>query len=329
MSNLDSLLSSLLKDASSEELNTPLVSSDDVHSHKRGNNGHIYVGCLALWLLEREALVFGMHIKQQHKKMVDDVMKINPGAMSEKYLDGEIWMDDVGENLKAFVADYVRNDALYPADFEEITIVKAGKNIGDFIPDDKETYKIVANIINQRYALYASGDARWKFVESKYVELELEEWERSEAGWLNAMSQLNIINPVSEQGRRQDLNKFWALVDHSAEIASEKVASVLVAQTGKDLGDGVWESVRNSLANFPFEVAINAIFKDAMRLNKIGSLSEILSPWGNLDKDQVIELSVIFDSLDNDRKLAILSAIREGVRNREDWAREWDEVLSH
>lgn len=34
MSNLDSLLSSLLKDASSEELNTPLVSSGDVHSHK-------------------------------------------------------------------------------------------------------------------------------------------------------------------------------------------------------------------------------------------------------------------------------------------------------
>lgn len=80
---------------------------------------------------------------------------------------------------------------------------------------------------------------------------------------------------------------------------------------------------------FLFLVAIRSIFADAVCLDEIGALGDILGPWRNLSDHQVAELCEIFDMLDDARKTAVLSAVENGGYHCEGWAEEWDGILSN
>ncbi|CAN7211627.1 hypothetical protein [Acidovorax sp. LjRoot194] len=324
MSDLDDILSQLQENWREEVAEKPLLNPDDFGDDFR-SAAEVLLGCAIKWLLLNRALtaekVASISIE------CDELMGKSCASCSKDFFPMGIFSDDVAVDVRAFAIAYFGSGGSYSDDFFRRNVIDANRLDMYSIPDDLMTYRRTDEFISSRFEEFQRGI----FCKSPghYKKIELNPAEKTEAGWLDAIAGIELINPKTERSRLDDLNKFWALVDCASEIATENVASTLVAQAGAELGDGVWESVRNSLAAFPFLVAIRSIFADAVRLDEIGALGDILGPWRNLSDHQVAELCEIFDTLDDARKTAVLSAVENGVSNCEGWAEEWDGILSN
>lgn len=319
MANLDELIDSLLGAASSDLEALPLISSNMFPQF-----GEIYVGCYAKWLHEKKYLT-GSRVQRKTPLTISE----NPSTFSREAVNGVIFAKDIDEEAKDFSIDYIRNNNLFLDDFVEVNINRKNKNIEDQIPDNNETYKSIAEIISWRFNLYNHHDVSWLDKSAHYSEIELNGFEKTEEGWIDAIARLHLSNPKSEAKRLADLNKLWALIDYSPNVGTEQVLEKIMALCYQDLGEGGFESVRNAIADFPFTLAIRSIFMPSVQLEQKGRLDQLLSNWSELNDDQATELENEFDKLNPQQKGAIFSSIRAGLRNADAWAWRWDDILSN
>ena len=319
MSNLDDLINSFLGAAKSDLDALPLISSATFP-----HSGEIYVGCYAKWLYEKGYLT-GPRV--QSKIPLD--AQLNPSSFSEKVVDGVIFSRNIDKKAQSFSEEYVRNKNLFLDDFVEINITRKNKKIGDFVPDDNETYQSIARIISSRFDLYILHDERWEISGNHYSEVELSPVEKTERGWLDAINRLHPPTQIPEAKRRTELNKLWALIDYAPNIGTEQVLEKIIALCHQDLGEGVFESIRNTVGDFPFTLAIRSIFMHSMQLEQEDRLGQLLSNWSEINNDQAETIENEFDKLNSQQKTAIFSSIRAGLRNADAWARSWDDILSN
>ena len=318
MTNLDELLGSLLNTANSELESLPLISADTFPEF-----GDIYVGCYAKWLFDN-----GYLVQSETLQSSGSILRSSPSSFSRNILEGKLFAKDINIEAREFSVEYIRNNNLFLDDFSEVNIVRKNKSIGDTIPDDEATYKSIAELISRRFELYKRHDVGWAVKSAHYYEVDLSDTEKTEMGWIDSLSQLQLTASTSEKNRLASLNKMWALIDFSPNIGTEKILFKLLDLTRIDLGDGVLESIRNAIGDFSFSMAIRGIFNDSVRLEQSGLLGQLLSKWSELNNQQAIELDNEFDQLTSEQKSAVLSAVRIGLRNADAWARRWDSDLS-
>lgn len=323
MSNLDDLLSSYRGILIKEFSDKPFLTASDFKGELRAA-GHVFVGCTIKWL----AMVDGLEEKALKSIKSTGNIKGNSCAYFSEVRPDGLFPLDVKERMRSFCVAYFGPAGAYGRDYFDVNVVERNRSSLIDVPDSNETFQETALFLEKRFAEFERGEREFLAFKARNREYSLSALEQTKEGWLSAMSKTTFERQLSEKSRLSNLNKFWALVDYSPEIATKEVASVVVALGSKELPDGLLESVRNAIADFPFSLAIESIFADTHQLSAADRLGEFLSSWSELDETQTQVLQVSFESLHSDQKALILAAVREGVRQREGWAREWNRVIS-
>lgn len=323
MSNLDDLLSSYRGILSQEFSDKPLLTASDFKGELR-TAGHLFVGCAIKWL------AMGDRLEEQTLKSIESAGSIKGKScayFSEMLSDG-LRSQDVKPHMRSFCTAYFGLGGAYGRDYFYVNVTERNRSSMIDVPDNNETFQETALFLEKRLAEFERGERDFPALNVRNDEHSLTESEQTQEGWLSAMSKITFEGQLSEKSRQENLKKFWALVDYSPEIGTKDVALVVVALGSKELPDGLLESVRNAIADFPIALAIESIFSDAHRLSAAGRLGEFLSSWHELDEPQARVLQDSFESLHFDQKATILATVREGIRQREGWAREWNRILS-
>jgi hypothetical protein len=270
--------------------------------------------------VRREAL------RSQHPRIATKT----PAQFSREALNQEFFANDLSEKLEKFVEKYVRATSAYSADFTRVNVVDKSRVDMFDVPDEIAVYEVTKTVIESRFLAFSQGDPNWAAVEPIYNSTQLIEEEKTIDGWVTAFSETLDAGALSEKSRRENLNKFWALVDYSPNLNSSLVPKMLIKSFRTDADSSVQESVLNALREIEFSLALKVIISDAPRLHAEGRwLESLLGLWGDSipDKDvQEFERQLISSS--DTAKKALRLACADGLRNRARWALIADVALN-
>ncbi len=315
MSELDDLLRALTAAARPELDALPLLSAPVF-----GPNGPILVGIYVRWLLAQDALV-----RRADAPCLPSLPSLT--WLSNQLVAGELMLTDIAAPAQAFSTAYLRDTGRYMDDVVQVCLVQRARHVTDVLPDNNATYRAVATVIDRRWALFTGGADAWQGLAKPAAPAPLTAADRTPDGWLRAMAQLRLTDPVSEQARRRDLARFWALVDAAPDTADTRVLDRLVACADEDLGDGVMEAVYLAVAAFPFADALRALVGRCRPGTAPQRLGAFVDYWPVLDPVSAAELRRQWAGSNAAQQAQIQAAVRAGLDAGEDWAAQWRDAL--
>ena len=333
MIDLDALLNSYKDVVDAHLANEPLLNAETYRSpdfvHQTNDTGHIYVGCVGKWLLAKGALVRVLGDGTLSRFDSRTAHALSAKMVSIQSLEGKLSVDNVAEQMRPFVVAYVRDSNAYSSDYIEINVVAKLKRDMSEVADDTETYSKTSAAIDHRFQAYASGNPDWAKTAVNYEKTELTDLERQPSGWVEAFNKSAQYGALPEKFRRVELNRFWALVDYSPEIANRDVVAQLLSTFNKSADTSVQQSVFNALAAMPFALVMTEVFSTATTLEKSGWLADILGSWhADFNEEQTAVIKEVLATASVDSRDAIYRAARLPDYQRSKWALQIQQLSS-
>ena len=190
MDDLDSILLKYKAMVDNELSNRPLIDSKNHNTSNQINLGDIYVGCASKWIYSRNKLV-GHRLKYKIS-LFKSPINLSAAEFSTKIMDGVLLTSDVAEDFKQFSSEYFGLYGSYGDDFYYANTYNAMRSNEDPIPDSNATYLSTAEEISRKHRQFQMGNAEWNSKKTYYEEIQLKETEKTEAGWLKAVLDLNL-----------------------------------------------------------------------------------------------------------------------------------------
>lgn len=318
--DLDALLASMNSAAAEDLAGIPLLEAVDFSdaapdkSDRTVTAAHVYVGCIGKWLAARGALT-----AQRSRSNFD--ASATPATFSRTMLHGVLRQSDITDAYAAFAAAYIRDTGAYGYDYVEAVVVPEMRRDMFDVPDSEQVYAAVAARVEERFAKFSRGDQRWHEKQTTTQHHELSISEQSTEGWLAAFPRADISEAQPEATRRENLARFWALVDHAPNVADRRVAQALLSTFHASADSSVQQSVLNALAAMPFDIVIREVSNVATELERGGWLSEILGVWrGDFSDAQMQVLELVLAESPLEQRNAIYRASRSPDYLRSRWA---------
>jgi hypothetical protein len=320
--NLDELLASLQSAAADDTAQLPLIDAQNFVDAAPAagalsrSASHTYVGCIGRWLCAKNALLcqhtIGMSIENR---------LLSPADFSQQVLRGKLSATDVVDEFRGFAIKYVRDLGVYGRDYEDTLVAPVMKRSMFEVESTEATYEAIAPVIESRYLRFVEGDANWALVETGYRAVELTENEKNTDDWVTAFRRTFERDTLPEKQRREELNRFWALVDYAPNVADNQVVNLLLTTFSRSSDSSVQQSVLNALATMPFEMVMPEVLTLASWLADTGWLPEILGCWqGDFTDQQINLLNEMLDSTSAEARNLVNRAARLPDYHRARWA---------
>lgn len=249
-----------------------------------------------------------------------------PELFSEDVLKGLLVPDDIVEPLRTFAVAYVRDSMRYAGDYEKTLVVDGDLQDMFDVSCSMENYDAVAKVVDWRFRRYTMNDPKWNETQHTWIAYQLSDKERTETGWLNSFA--HCVQPSeSERGRREQLQRFWGLVDYAPAIASNNIVAALISAFVRTADSSVMEAVFNSLKAMEFDLVLRGILADAHRLHESAWLEPLLGTWSRFDDAQLVKLERQLQDLHGADLVAVQAAVRKGLRGRSQWASQIEHLV--
>ena len=294
--------------------------------------GLTYVGCLGQWLEAKRAMT-GVRVSERKAAVGQtELASMTPANYAKIVMDGKLFGADIAAPFQTFVAAYSLHG--YGSDYWDTNVTAKLKRNMSEVDDSEITYIETSTEIERRYRAFLDGASDWNKLKSHYEQLELGEFEKTVAGWVDAFVETLQRDTLPEKFRREAVNRFYALVDYvpafcsaNSGIASEQeqqwlVATILTAFSATS-DSGVMQSASNALREMDFAHVLAAILDDAERLQANEWLEQLLALWTHMDAGQIAEFKRQIDACGSAARAALAAALETGIEEESEWAKHY------